>query len=41
MGKSSASNSKLTLLAEEVERLPVVFEEANKAREEQCNLLYT
>lgn len=38
MEKSGASNWKLTHLAEEVERMSAVFEEANKAREEERRL---
>merc|ERR1719163_169962 len=37
--RSAASNAKLNILAEEVERLPVVFEEANRAREEQRKIM--
>lgn len=37
--KSAASNAKLTILAEEVERMSAVFEEANRAREEQRKIM--
>merc|ERR1719163_2631560 len=37
--RSAASNAKLNILAEEVERMSAVFEEANKAREEQRKIM--
>lgn len=37
--KNTAANAKLTALTEEVERMSAVFEEANKAREEQRKMM--